>query len=236
MKSINRALTTATSSRLQCCARAHSRTFSLLFSLVLTVSLTFVLAPMPSAHAEKNDPRATCEELWFQRNSIFANTGYCFKSAEAQAVFGAACFPPFGKLSREQESDVNQLAALEAVNGCDPKGQAWGTSVFRPVIVGHEPELEACTSMGEIAGLSPNGDGFLSVRTGPKGKEVDRVTNGRVVNMCDSAGDWVGIVYPNAGQDPLSCGVARSFDKPKTYTGPCHYGWVHKDFVQQISG
>lgn len=196
----------------------------------------FVCLAMPFIQVPKSYAGESCEDLWHQRNSIFAKSGYCFKSAEAQAVFGPGCFAPFGKLSRDQEKEVNRLVSLEAANGCDPKGQASGTSVFRPIIVGRDRELDACTSRGQIVGLDPKGDGFLSVRSGPKGKEVDRVFNGQTVDMCDEAGDWVGIVYAMTGQDQAVCNLERSLDKPVPYTGPCRYGWVHKEYVKQISG
>jgi hypothetical protein len=32
----------------------------------------------------------SCDRLWFERNQIFANAGYCFKSRRAISVFGNA--------------------------------------------------------------------------------------------------------------------------------------------------
>lgn len=48
-----------------------------------------------------------------------------------------------------------------------------------------------------VAGLNPNGDGFLAVRTGPgtQFRKIDEVHNGDVVATCDSRGAWVAIVY-----------------------------------------
>lgn len=61
-----------------------------------------------------------CEALWRARNAIFANKGYCFESPEGQAVFGKSCFPPYGKLTREEEADVQRIRDVEAHQRCAP--------------------------------------------------------------------------------------------------------------------
>jgi YARHG domain-containing protein len=59
-----------------------------------------------------------CQSLWQARNAIFANKGYCFESADAQAVFGKGCFPPFGKLTPAEEADVQRIKDVEAHQNC----------------------------------------------------------------------------------------------------------------------
>src|SRR5438132_1015418 len=76
-----------------------------------------------------------------------------------------------------------------------------------PVILGGSPNLDACGGVGQIVGLDPYGDGFLSVRSGPGGRpysEIDRLYNGNRVHVCGNRGPWYQIVYP-AG--PADCGV-----------------------------
>jgi uncharacterized protein YgiM (DUF1202 family) len=48
-----------------------------------------------------------------------------------------------------------------------------------------------------VAGLDPNGDGFLAVRTGPGTNypKIDEIHNGDVVRTCARSGQWVGIYY-----------------------------------------
>jgi hypothetical protein len=49
------------------------------------------------------------------------------------------------------------------------------------IMIGGEEDLDACSSTGEVTGLDPSGDGFLSVRSGPGGRpyrEIDRLFNG----------------------------------------------------------
>lgn len=97
----------------------------------------------------------------------------------------------------------------------------------------------ACPGRGEVVGLDPNGDGFLSVRSGPGGRpysEVDRVHNGQPVHICDESGPWLAAVYPRAGQGPEACNVAHAWTTRQPYTGPCAYGWMHGRYVRRSAG
>jgi hypothetical protein len=60
----------------------------------------------------------SCNDLWYRRNAIFAQAGYCFQTARARAAFGAGCFPPYGRLSPRQQARVNAIQAREAYLGC----------------------------------------------------------------------------------------------------------------------
>ncbi len=92
---------------------------------------------------------------------------------------------------------------------------------------------DACGSGGDVVGLDPHGDGFLSVRSGPGGKqfrEIDRVYNGMHLKICDERGPWLGVVYTPDGNSQ-TCGVERSWPTRLPYTGPCRYGWVFSRYV-----
>jgi hypothetical protein len=80
---------------------------------------------MSGAHAAD-----VCEALWRARNGIFANSGYCFASAEALAVFGKGCFAPYGKLSPADEADVQRIKDIETHQNCPavPAGVAGPTA------------------------------------------------------------------------------------------------------------
>ncbi len=60
----------------------------------------------------------SCSELWYARNAIYAEAGYCFKTRRARAVFGRRCYPPYGELSRWQRRRVSQIQHWEDVKGC----------------------------------------------------------------------------------------------------------------------
>ena len=105
-----------------------------------------------------------------------------------------------------------------------------------PVMAGGDATADACPATGEVVGLDPNGDGFLSVRSGPGGRpfvEADRVFNGQRLSVCEARGAWLGVVYDPRGAD-CGLGTPRSVRQP--YTGPCHVGWVSSRYVTMLAG
>ncbi|WP_454918227.1 YARHG domain-containing protein [Xanthobacter sediminis] len=88
-----------------------------------TLPLALVLAGVSPLVAPPAAAQAlgelSCRALWVQRNAVFAEQGYCFKTADAIATFGARCHPPYGKLSAEQQRYVDQVRYWEARKGCN---------------------------------------------------------------------------------------------------------------------
>ncbi len=72
----------------------------------------------PSVQAQGEYSGLTCQTLWHERNAILARKGYCFKTPRAQAVFGKACFAPFGKLSKAEAEEAKLISRLEALKHC----------------------------------------------------------------------------------------------------------------------
>lgn len=126
----------------------------------------------------------------------------------------------------EQGEPSNSLSLAEASRN----GQT-------PVLFG-DPDFEFGCSGGEIVGLDPYGDGYVSVRKGPSSGnvELDRLYNGRQVYICDTAGDWSGIVYPKKGQTVEDCGLDTGGSTRQPYTGPCSFGWLFSRYVKGTSG
>ena len=60
----------------------------------------------------------SCGELWYTRNQIYADEGYCFKTDDAIRVFGESCFPPYGRLTRTEKQDVEEIKTWERRKGC----------------------------------------------------------------------------------------------------------------------
>ena len=60
----------------------------------------------------------SCGQLWYERNSIFARYGHCFRTQQAIAAFGRACFPPYGRLPPGAQSRVNEITYWERRKGC----------------------------------------------------------------------------------------------------------------------
>ena len=106
------------------------------------------------------------------------------------------------------------------------------------IMIGGEEDLDACSN-GEVTGLDPSGDGFLSVRSGPGARpyrEIDRLSNGNEVYLCGSRGRWYAIVYHQSRKHHESCGVSTPWHKRRAYSGPCRYGWVHSQFIKVTAG
>lgn len=105
-----------------------------------------------------------------------------------------------------------------------------------PVIAGQDAGLDACGAEGTVFGLDPNGNGYLAVRAGPGSHyaELDRLENGQSVFICDHKGKWLGIVYTH--MPATDCGVARAWQKPAPYGGPCNVGWVYENWIKEIAG
>ena len=60
-----------------------------------------------------------CGELWFKRNLIFHNHGFCFRTERAKAVFDVRdCTTRDPQLTFEEQNQVRELQALERQYGC----------------------------------------------------------------------------------------------------------------------
>jgi len=90
-----------------------------------------------------------------------------------------------------------------------------------------------CVS-GEVIGLDPNGDNFLSVRSGPGGqpyREIDRLFSSDVVRVCDRKAPWFAVVYSATRKPQESCDIGSKGTR-RPYMGPCQYGWVHSRYIK----
>ena len=109
------------------------------------------------------------------------------------------------------------------------------------VMVGSEPDLDACLGQDLVHGLDPQGDNFLAVRTGPGSDNamIDQLHEGNIVNVCAYEGRWVGIVYmpgDTTESGPRDCGVGTPIWPPQPYDGPCRSGWVFEDYLISLAG
>lgn len=60
----------------------------------------------------------SCGQLWYERNAIFAEYGYCFQTQQAINTFGRRCFPPYGRLPPSAQQRVNEIIYWERRKGC----------------------------------------------------------------------------------------------------------------------
>ena len=90
---------------------SHERTvLHLAGAAIVGIGMTIGFAETASAQS--------CDALWYERNQIYANNGYCFKTARARAAFGPGCTPPYGQMSGYEQRRVNQIQAMESRMGC----------------------------------------------------------------------------------------------------------------------
>jgi hypothetical protein len=87
----------------------------------LTIALFFMTAALP-ALAGDGPEFWSCPELWQNRNQIYKDAGYCFRTARAIRAFGnAGCrFDDVNDvpLSANQRRDVREIERYERIRGC----------------------------------------------------------------------------------------------------------------------
>jgi hypothetical protein len=89
------------------------------FLKALLIAGSVLFAPTHPGSAQAQDPSMMgCNELWYARNQIYAQFGYCFRTARAQSVFGPGCFAPYGRLPAWAQRRVNEFQMWEDRNGC----------------------------------------------------------------------------------------------------------------------
>src|SRR5947209_17261208 len=81
------------------------------------IAATLVVITGQSAMAQ-NLANLSCRQLWYERNAIYAQFGYCFKTEQAIRTFGRGCSPPFGQLPGWARARVADIQAWENRKGC----------------------------------------------------------------------------------------------------------------------
>jgi YARHG domain len=65
----------------------------------------------------------SCEQLWFERNSLYKKHGYCFKTERAIAVFGnRGCWIHNERdlqFTPAERARINEIVRLERAEGCN---------------------------------------------------------------------------------------------------------------------
>lgn len=112
-----------------------------------------------------------------------------------------------------------------------------GPALDRPVMVGGDPEEDACGSLGVVSGLNPAGDGFLALRAAPgtQAKLLHKLQEGDAVYVCDEAPGWLGVVV--SPSNPLiNCEVSSPIIPRQPYPGQCKKGWVSSKLIEIDAG
>ncbi|QGM96518.1 YARHG domain-containing protein [Methylocystis parvus] len=82
----------------------------------------FIFAALMAGAAAPSVAQASCASLWSERNQIYKDAGYCFKTARAIRAFGnAGCsYDDINDvpLSARQRAAVRDIVAEERRMGC----------------------------------------------------------------------------------------------------------------------
>jgi hypothetical protein len=97
------------------------------------------------------------------------------------------------------EVSAMRPAVLVAILLCVPIGPALAQRLDVPIVpyCDQATTQAACSGVGTVMGLDPNGDGFLAVRTGPGTgyRMIDKLVNGQRVTIINGQGGWLGVEY-----------------------------------------
>jgi hypothetical protein len=81
-----------------------------LLSAATAIAFTICLTPASAA---------SCYELWYERNQIYDENGFCFKSRLGMDTFdNSDCYTDNPKLSKAERRRVNEIKAAEKAKRC----------------------------------------------------------------------------------------------------------------------
>lgn len=147
-----------------------------------------------------------CYDLWYARNSIFDENGYCFKSREAKIIFNPSCEENFKGLDKEAKDEVKRIIKIEKEKGCTDSIR------FKKLV---EPPIKVKDSKKYIvSGIKSD----LSVRMQPN-------TNGKIIDfLINGVGDIKILGY--------SKNKKWAFIEFSNYTNYKLKGWVSKKYLK----
>jgi len=88
------------------------------FAVGVAVALPLFTISFPAKAEASVYKYMSCYELWYARNKIFADNGYCFETRSAIREFGRRCYPPYGRLSPYEKDEVDEIKYWERRKGC----------------------------------------------------------------------------------------------------------------------
>lgn len=83
-------------------------------TLIASLSVLAVLSITPPPALA-----ASCADLWYARNLVFAKAGYCFKTSLGKRQFREfECWTDNPRLTAQERRKVNRIKAEEKRRGC----------------------------------------------------------------------------------------------------------------------
>lgn len=169
--------------------------------------------------------------------ATIAALGLALTACERAPADGTA-EQPAPEEKAEAPSDVAVPAETAPSEAATPAAGGYDGPIPKPIRIGtNGADMDSCASYGEVTGLDPDGDNYLSVRDAPstKVKERDRLDPGQGVHVCAESNGWYGVVY-DKDDEQRDCGTDSPVSTERNYTGPCAQGWVSNKFVTITAG
>lgn len=135
------------------------------------------------------------------------------------------------------DAAISAPAGDGSIADSNPEPDAASPAARRSVMYGGDSDFDACAQAASVGNLDPEGDNFLSVRAAPSvgASELNRLSSGQSVSICESESGWSGIVYSDTPGDS-DCGTGTPVADRQDYSGPCKSGWVSNAFLVDIAG
>ena len=62
----------------------------------------------------------SCYDLWYERNAIYDNNGYCFQTRDGRNTFdNSDCYTDDPDFTRSEQRQIDQIKRTERRMGCD---------------------------------------------------------------------------------------------------------------------
>jgi hypothetical protein len=87
-----------------------------------TIAFTILIASLGTAANKVHAQGNACDQLWWERNSIYHSAGFCFKTERGINAFGNAGCRYYSEfqlpLSFSDRARINEIVARERQLGC----------------------------------------------------------------------------------------------------------------------
>jgi len=162
----------------------------------------------------------------------------CSGEVDEAVVDGSQAVNSAGKMVDESRAEALQESADEALTD-ERLEEAPDPRPVRTGLAG--TGADACGGYGEIrqgGGESKGEDMRVQVRhsPNPEGREIDLLKPATPVSICESEGEWLGIVFAGPDQTLSECETGAAIAQAQDYAGPCRSGWIERRLVDLMAG
>ena len=85
----------------------------------MRISTLAILAVVGSAAWVQPVFAQSCDDLWYERNAIYNDNGYCFNTAAGRRAFdNSDCYTDNPDFTRAEQRRINEIKNMEYEYGC----------------------------------------------------------------------------------------------------------------------